>query len=444
MLAFLCTFLPSCLASAAAQTLPLDVVVIVTDDQAYHTIEFMPYTKALIRDQGVEFTNASAETPWCCPSRASIFTGLYTRNHGVRALFAPRGGATVFEDGSTVATWLDAAGYRTGLFGKYLNDYDKLVPYVPPGWDEWHAFVAAAQYSFYNYSLVSNGTVVSYGKTSSEYSTYVLRDKALEFIRSTPLGTPLFLYFSPVAPHEPATPAPEDLGTFATQPGWRSPNYNETYVGDKPYWVRQLALLSVEQAAKVDAVYRRQLESLQAVDRAVAQIVAVLGETGRLARTAIVFTSDHGSALGAHRYGYKTCVYEECVRVPFIVRAPGVLARTDPSLVQNIDIAPTIADWAGLTPPIRVDGRTLVALLANPSAPWRDAALVELPVAPLPAHPFNAVRTRRYTYAEYPNGDRELYDRATDPWQLTNVVRKSAYAGVVAALRAKLQALKQE
>lgn len=419
-----------------------DVVLIVTDDQAWHTLQFMPHTNALIGDAGVRFSRAFATTPLCCPSRSSILKGQYAHNHGVLGNTAPLGGAGRFNDASTLATWLKSEGYHTGLFGKYLNGYAQLTPwpYVPPGWVDWRAFKNPGYFAF---TLVENGVEVRYGRAPDNYSGARTAEMAVQFIDSAPAGTPIFLYYAPFAPHEPAEPAPEDAGTFAGLPPWRPASFNEADVSDKPKWVRALPLLSPAQQDSIDALYRKQVESLQSVDRAVLAIVDALERNGRLANTAIVFTSDNGWSQGAHRWELKNCVYEDCVRVPMLVRAPGVLPRDDGHLVLNVDLAPTIAQWAGIVPPDPVNGRSLVPLLANAGTPWRDGALLEV-LAGGASRTFQAVRTAQYLYAEYHNGDRELYDLALDPDQLQNVVNDPSYASVLPDLQAKLASLEAE
>lgn len=161
-------------ATATDVTVPQkpNVVFIGTDDQPYYTMDVMPRTRALIGDKGVTFRNAFVTTPLCCPSRASILTGLFAHNHGVLGNNLPRGGATVFEDSSTVATWLQSAGYRTGYFGKYLNDYASMRPwpYVPPGWSDWRAMKSGC---YIRCVLVENGVQVRYRNGSSaSYSTH--------------------------------------------------------------------------------------------------------------------------------------------------------------------------------------------------------------------------------------------------------------------------------
>ena len=199
-----------------------NVVLIVTDDQRWDTLATMPAVQRLLVDGGITFRNAFATTPSCCPSRVSLLTGRYSRHTGVldgSAGNAP-GGAPAFDDRSSLATWLDDAGYRTGLVGKYLNDYAELpTGYVPPGWDEWYAVAQSRpQIRYYDYELNENGTIVHYGRAPADYSTTVLHNKALGFLRGADPSAPFFLYFAPIAPHPPATPAPEDVGAPVAEP----------------------------------------------------------------------------------------------------------------------------------------------------------------------------------------------------------------------------------
>jgi N-acetylglucosamine-6-sulfatase len=420
-----------------ALTTGLNIVLILTDDQRWDTLQYMPMTRQLLAAAGVTFSNAFAATPQCCPSRAGILTGLHSHNHGVLSneIAAPG-----FKDASTIATWLRGAGYRTALIGKYLNGYPGLKPwpYIPPGWSEWHVFKGEG---YYNYTLVENGSEVTYGNAAEEYSTLVLANKATDFIRTTAAGQPFLLVFAPYAPHRPAAGAREDRGLFSDLAPWRPPSFDEADVTDKPTWVRELGPLTAAELIHVQSLRRDQLRSLQAVDRAVKSIVETLAATGKLDNTVILFTSDNGFAWGEHRWDAKMCVYEECIRVPLIIRMPGVSPRREEGLVTLIDLAPSFAAWAGVMHP-KVDGLSLARLLATPQA-WRNDVLIEMLGGERPML-YSAIRTARYTYAEYVNGDRELYDLAVDPHQLMNVAADPRYASVVEELRARLAVLKAQ
>jgi arylsulfatase A-like enzyme len=423
-----------------------NIVLIITDDQRWDTMQYMPLINSLLGSEAVKFSEAFVSTPLCCPSRSGTLTGLYTHNHGVFQNYPPNGGATFFNDSSTLATWLEDTGYRTGLYGKYLNDYDALSPYIPPGWSEWHALTDPDDNLYFNYLLNDNGVITAYGSNAQDYSTDVVASKAVQFINNTPQGQPLFLFFTPFAPHAPFIPAPADVGSFSSLPPWRPPSYNEADVSDKPFYVQQRPLLTPSQSSTGDQMVQSQLESLQSVDRAVQSIVNALSSAGRLDNTIIIFTSDHGYMWGEHRLlDEKDCVYEECIRVPFWVRVPGQTARTETQMVQNIDLAPTLAEFAGVVLPSPVNGSSFVSILNDPAAPWRSEILVELmrPTEFLNRN-FQAVRTSQYIYAEYNVGDRELYDLAVDPYQLTNVVNDPAYASVVTNLQNLLNILRNQ
>lgn len=424
---------------------PLDIVLILTDDQRPETMQYMPRTLSLIAQQGVTFTNAFASTPLCCPSRASILTGLYTHNHGVITNFGPTGGARVFVDTSTIATWLQAAGYRTGLIGKYLNDYNHMQPwpYRPPGWSVWKAFKLP---EYYQYTMVEGSQEVVYGSSPADYSTEMLATAAVDFIANTPANQRLLLVYAPYAPHAPALPAVQDDGAFSHLPALRPPSYDEADASDKPLWVQALPRVSQAKSDSNDVFRRRQVESLQAVDRGVERIVSALAAAGRLDSTAIIFASDNGLVWGEHRFFTKNCVYEECIRVPLLIRAPGVVPRQDDHLVELIDLAPTIARWARIDSlPAPVNGLDLAPLLRSAGAPWRTEILLEVLARlqpPATEGLFSAVRTDRYVYSELTTGERELYDLMNDPFQLENIAEDPGMAGVVAQLKALLDPLK--
>ncbi len=426
-------------------TSAMNIVLILTDDQRAETISTMTRTLGVFGTNTVQFSRGFASTPLCCPARASILTGLHSHNHGVLWNGAPYG-APAFNDLSTVATWLQDAGYRTGYVGKYLNLYDKLTPwpYQPPGWTSWQAFVYPG---YYNYSMVENGRVVPYGSSTAHYSTQVLGRQAVAFIDSTPPSQPFFLFFSPAAPHPPATPANQDKTLYGSLPKWRPASFNEPDVTDKPAWVRGLPQLAGSKLTANDRLRLDMLRSLQAVDRQVQNIYNALVRTNRLGNTVLIFASDNGYSWGEHRYTWKDCVYEECIRIPFLVRAPGVVSRIDTSLVALLDLAPSIAEWAGVTPPAAMNGASLAPLLMEPSHPWRQQLLLEVLYPDshmLGQGVFSGVRTHRHTYAEHATGEVELYDLVADPLQLTNLADDPAHLALVQQLNGILGGLKTE
>jgi arylsulfatase A-like enzyme len=416
-------------------------VVIVTDDQRWDMLEAMPAVQRLLVDHGMTFTNAFATTPSCCPSRVSLLTGQYSHHTGVLDGSADNaaGGAPAFDDESSLATWLDDAGYRTGLVGKYLNDYDELpAGYVPPGWDEWFAIAQPGpQIRYYDYELNENGKIVEYGDDPSQYSTSVLKKKAVRFLEA---DDPFFLYFAPIAPHAPSTPAPEDADA-SIELGWDPPpSFDEADVSDKPGGGPPP--FSAQDVSAARSERGEMLRSLLAVDRAVERIVDAVETAGQMEDTYFLFTSDNGFLLGEHRLLGKVWPYEESIRVPLVIRTPEPDApRSSNELVLNIDLPATIAELAGVRPGLRQDGRSLVPLLAGREISWRSDFIVEfLGFAPA-VPPYEGVRTRRHLYVEYRNGDQELYDLRGDPYELGNLLdarQPTSVTRVVARLKAIL------
>jgi N-acetylglucosamine-6-sulfatase len=420
-----------------------DIVLILTDDQRWDTLWAMPTVQQLLVRHGVTFSNAFVVNSLCCPSRTSILTGDYSHTTGVYANLGPHGGFPVFDDGSTLATWLDAAGYDTGLFGKYLNLYPGR--YVPPGWDSWTAFVMDPDVArhYYDYTVSEGTTVRGYGDAPGDYSTNVLADDAVGFIRSA--RGPMFLYFAPWAPHAPPIAAPGDEDTFANLKPARPPNFDEADVADKPRYVRRNPSFDRRGLQAVDSVRRGQYQTLVAVDRAVGRIVAALRETGRLDNTLIVFTSDNGFAWGEHRWTAKQTPYEEAIRVPLVISFPPLtpIARTEQRMALNIDLAPTIAELTGVDDH-DPDGRSLVPIIAGAKeTAWRDSFLIEhAHVFARPAPPsYCAVRTEDRLFVAYSTGEREYYDLSADPYELENRADDPRTRAAQAPLRARLHEL---
>jgi N-acetylglucosamine-6-sulfatase len=418
--------------SAQESTRP-NVILIVTDDQRSGTVSrYQPAVRSLIGAQGITFSNAVVTNPLCCPSRASILTGLYPHSHGVYGNKAATG-FSAFDDRSTIATWMHDAGYRTALIGKYLNGYGEVYPngdYVPPGWDRWFSFLDTA---YYDYSVSDDGQRVEFGSAPEDYSTDVLTDVADSFIRNS--DGPFFLYLAYNAPHEPFVPSPDHAGTFADLPSYRSPSWNERDVDDKPAWVRRLPRLSPEEQARQDALRRAQLETLLSVQDGVQRLVSTLDELGELSDTLIVYTSDNGFQWGEHRIWGKNVAYRNSTDVPLLMRDDAMIP---PDLVQdqvvaNIDIAPTIAELAGVpTPP--TDGLSLAPLFDPTGALSRVRVLIEHGLGGK-SPPLCAVRDDTEFYVRYATGEEEYYDLTLDPYELDNAAYDPTSRDRVRALR---------
>jgi arylsulfatase A-like enzyme len=449
---------------AQAESKRANIVLIVTDDEDVAAHAFMPKTKALIEDQGTAFENFFISLSWCCPSRASILRGQYAHNTHIVSNEPPWGGFETFRrlglEESTVATWLQDAGYRTAMVGKYLNRYVPERDGVPPGWDEW--YVGGNAHASYNYVLNENGYALQYGSGPEDYLGDVLTAKAVQVIRSAAgAGQRFFLYVLPFNPHSPSVAAPRHEGMFADTELPRPPSFNEADVSDKPAFIRRLPPLNQHQIADLEYEQRRRIASLQAIDDMVESIVTALTETGQLDSTYIIYTSDNGFHMGEHRLiAGKDTPYEEDIRVPMVMRGPAVPAgERIKALVGNIDLAPTLAEIAGADVPDFVDGRSFLPLLQDPERPWREAFLIErrkleeqlvrqskfsglTPEELDQAAVLNGIRTRDLVYMEYATGERELYDLTRDPHQLANLADETDPV-LVSALSARVVELSE-
>ncbi len=450
---------PAAAAATADRPSQPNIVLILTDDEDVASHRFMPKTKALLEDNGTSFDNFFVSYAFCCPSRTSILRGQYGHNTHVVGNEWPYGGyEKLHQEGlerSTIATWLQAAGYHTALFGKYINRYEPERG-VPPGWTDWYGGGTDA-HEGYDYKLNENGRIVAYGTEPDDYAGDVLTRKAVQVIqRSTAAKQPFFLYVSTFTPHSPAAAAPRHLHLFRDAQLPRPPAFDEADVSDKPAVIQSFPHLEGHALAWLEDEYQRRLRSLQAVDDMVESIVQTLKATGVLDRTYVIYTSDNGFHMGEHRMiAGKDTAYEEDIRVPMVIRGPGVPkgAHLD-AMALNIDLAPTFADMAGIQTPDFVDGRSFLPLLADPAHPWRRSFLVErrqlegqyIELAEqhgvtrdqLDRHAYlEGLRTPEWAYIEYGTGERELYDVLDDPYQLDNVI-ETADPMLKAALAARL------
>jgi N-acetylglucosamine-6-sulfatase len=416
-----------------------DIVLFLIDDARYDMLWAMPTVQSELLGHGITFSNAFVTNPLCCPSRASILTGQYSHLTGIYNNGPPHGGFADFQDTSTIATWLEGAGYDTGLFGKYLNGY--VGQYIPPGWDRWSVFSGARLLggAYFNYTLNTDGQLIDYGDKASDYSTDVLAAQADSFIRSA--TGPMFLAFTPFAPHAPSTEAPRHRHSFPDLEPYRPPSYNEEDISDKPAWMQDLPLLTPAMQKRIDIERRRAYQSLLAEDDALGVLLQALSDTGRLNNTLILFASDNGVFWGEHRLKGKVAPYEESIRIPLVIRYDPLTAtpRTDANLVLNIDFAPTFAELAGAFAP-GAEGSSLMPILASLSPPWRNDFLIEHLQARSndQAPTYCSVRNENYSYTDYDGGEQELYDLGADPYQLQNVAGDPGYATVLSAMHARV------
>jgi N-acetylglucosamine-6-sulfatase len=457
-----------------------NILFIMTDDQDLDTLKYMPNLQKYMVKEGVTFSKYFDNYALCCVARASILRGQYPNNSQIKSNVLPNGGFEKFlalgEDGEkqTIAVWLKNWGYNTVFIGKYLNGYgdrDKTSKeHIPPGWDQW--FASFKQHVF-NYEMNENGKIISYGQDEKDFKTDVIAGHTIEYLKNRKVGdTPFFIHLSPLAPHLPATPAPRHEGMFKDLQVPRTESFNEVDVSDKPQWVRELPILNSKQIEQLDIEYRNRLGSIQAVDDMIGEIFKTLEETGELDNTYIFFTTDNGYHLGQHRLrSGKQTIYEEDIRLPFIVRGPGISKNTViDNIVGNIDLAATFAEIAGGAPmSVETDGRSFAGIMStNFPKPdtWRNGYLIGFEVSDLlpknntgsnnsedpdflletiPVRgnkkAYSGVRTENYMYAEYGNGDKELYDLRKDPLQL-NSMDKTASPALLASLQAMLAKLR--
>lgn len=431
-------------APIAAQTSPQpNFVFIIADDMRHDDLAYMPKTRDLLGSRGMTFSEAYFANPLCCPSRTSVLTGKYAHNHNVWFNFSSSEGAwqgfkAQGHEQDNLATRLNGAGYRTGLIGQYVKNYDGSS--VPVGWDDWFGHYGG---SYYGLRVNDNGTLRRYDNTASGYSTDVFSNEAQSFIAtSAQSGEPFFAYVAPMPPHYPTKAAPRHLSTYDGLKAPRPPSFNEADVSDKPPWIKSKPLLSPDQIAQIDTRQEDRAESLQALDDLVEAVVAKLDSAGVLNNTYVFFTSDNGFEMGEHRiFDGKRQPYEESIRAPLLVRGPGVAGgSTTDKMVLNTDFFPTFTDLGGTRTPSYVDGRSLRPVLDGTATTWRTAILFETRFESATGKNFYAIRTSaERKYVEYWGGFRELYNLSTDPHELSNLYNAT---NPPTRLAARLQDLK--
>jgi len=254
--------------AAAQPTRRPNFVFILTDDQPVGTVGGMRNVSAIMAN-GTAFEDAIISNPLCCPSRATILTGLYSHDNGVYTNGGgdPFGGYPAFaahdDQDRTFALALHDAGYDVGLFGKYLNHYDGSPQ---PGWDAFDSFVGSNG-SYYNYDWTTDfGAPVFHGSDAADYSTDVAGSAANDWLASRNPTQPFFLYFSPFGPHAPITPAPQDVGA-TTSTSFATAAYNEADVSDKPSYIQARGLYGSSEATKLGTRWDDQYATLLSIDR---------------------------------------------------------------------------------------------------------------------------------------------------------------------------------
>jgi arylsulfatase A-like enzyme len=430
-----------------------NVVMITLDDLSEADLAVMPRTRELLASQGTTMTQGLAPTPICAPARASLLTGQYAHNHGVLTVEGEAGGAAAFDDQRTLPTWLRRVGYDTMFAGKYLNGYGTTNPrYVPPGWNEWRGSVDFSTYSFFDTRFNINGKVVRPPGYNTDILARYTEEMLAKHRRGSLRGQPFFLWVNYVAPHhggptesdDPKQSWPGGHTVATTTPAPRHRNlFDHAALPHGPaMWERNRvgnhhagSAAPRGYRAAVREAHQQRLESLQATDQAVGRTVAALRRSGELGNTVIALTSDNGFMVGQHNRFGKLWFYDDSVRIPIILRGPGIpRGKRLSTPITNPDLAVTIAALAKASPTRDVDGVNLVPWLTRPA---------QKRVVPIEAYPVAGGRTRLYsgirygdlTYIRDRTGFEELYDRSRDPGELVNVARRPAYRAAVVRLR---------
>ena len=426
--------------------------------------EYLPNFHAIAR-QGMRFSNCHATTPLCGPSRVCLLRGQYAHRTGIKTntgtnqlsngfpggyeLFAERGFAR-----EHVGGWLQDAGYRTMLVGKYLHGH--MPGTAMPGWDDQHISFGGFYFGplFYSTRFAEGERLRP--RDTTQYRTIQETEAIVAYIRDhaqrrskQDVKQPFFLFVNPLAPHLPAVGTPmlppelNDQGEAIQLPV--TADFNETDISDKPLHLQVRRLSAQNQQAQHES-HRARLLSLVPVDKLLKTVQETLAAENLLTNTIIVVTSDHGYQLGHNRMIGKQLPYHRCTNIPLLVCGPKIpVGVTRNQLVANIDLAPTLLELAGVNleqnSPVEFDGRSLVPLLCEPvnsPAELHPELLIENweskgPLVDVVSAAYSSRRTSSTIYTEWSNGAREYYDLTSDPLQLQN-----QFGAVSSAQRAEL------
>jgi len=435
-----------------------NIVFLISDDQAIGTSGYdgEPWMRTpgldRLAEEGARFTHAFVTTSLCSPARASFLSGRWARDHGVLD------NHTDFpSELPTFASELRAAGYETAYVGKWHMGWQS----ERPGFDYTASYLAQGAYQDAAFEL--NGETVD----TEGWVDDVATDFALEFLRKEHNGPFLIVvgFKSPHAPHLPPVrllglyegatqAAPPNVGALPPYPRTNElATLLEKGVERKPYSVPEdwIGLLGTARKGRHPKKGKNWLNSnrrayhqlIAGVDENVVRILDLMDQRGLTENAVVVYTSDNGLCNGAHGLSIKRSAYEESIRVPLLIRYP---PRVPPGtsiekLVLNVDLAPTLLDFAGVKIPDAMQGRSLVTLLEHRSSEWRTAFVYENFYEP-PFHTptLYALRTERWKLVEYPGYPSwtELFDLERDPYETENLAGSAAYAATLAALRAEL------
>ncbi|GAA5121954.1 sulfatase [Luteolibacter yonseiensis] len=429
--------------TALAQEKRPNLLFIYTDDQRWDALGFIqkqqggkarfPWLKTpnldRLRSQGAHFSNAFCTTSLCSPSRATFLTGQYTHTHGVTNNHTPLPPGTV-----TYATLLQKAGYTTGFVGKWHmgNQPER------PGFDFSASFDGQGKFYDCPVTIRKNGGVRQV--IEEKWIDDASADYAIGFLRENK-DKPFSLTVGFKSVHGPREPETD---------------FKAAYAGSEAVPVPSLQLTSpFRPEAKNGNSYRGEnllnyFRTLTSADRSLGRLLDELDKLGLDKNTVVIFTSDNGYYLGEHSLGDKRSAYEESIRLPFLIRSPfnNVSGKTIDPLVLNIDIAPTLLDFAGVEIPKEIQGRSLRPLLEEkPPADWRKSFLYEYFYERNFKNPtILGLRTTTDKIIVYPGREQwnEIYEVGKDPYELTNQFNNPDHADLKKQLLSELERLKQE
>ncbi|WP_428656654.1 sulfatase family protein [Runella sp.] len=462
---FLSIILLSILSQTAfAQQKPKNVIFILADDHRYDAMGFMGKFSGLqtpnldkMAAKGAHIQNAFVSTALCSPSRASILSGQYAHTHQVVDNFAPLPPTTKF-----FPSYLQRAGYKTAFLGKWHMGNGDDAP--QPGFDYWLSFKGQGVY--YSPTFNINGKQVTH---KDGYTTDLLTDYAIEWMGKQDKNKPFFVYLSHKAVHADFQPAKRHAGVYKDMPihypasmyltksdtskiwgtNAKDPETGQvkSNLKDMPNWVKnqRYSWHGVDYlyhgSISFNDFYRQYCETLLGVDESVGRVMKYLEDNGLAENTLVIYMGDNGFSFGERGLIDKRHAYEESMRVPMLMSCPSVIKpRTKlTNVLQNIDIAPTILAYAGLTTPAQMQGKSFLPLLKGEKIPWKDRAFYEyyweydFPQTPT----MFAVRTDRYKYI-FNHGvwdANELYDLQADPMEINNLIRSPEHQTIAKDLR---------
>ncbi len=430
---------------------PPNLLFIFSDDHASHALSCygskINSTPNLdrIATSGARFSNAFVTNSICTPSRATLMTGLYSHRNGV----------TVFNrfDGSqpTVAKYLQAAGYYTGIVGKWHLESN------PTGFDYWS--ILPGQGRYHNPEFIEMGK----RKTLTGYVEDLIADQSIAFLENRPKDRPFLLFSNPKAPHRNWEPDAKHAHLYDDIDIPTPPTFNDDYSSRSPAAAEATMRIDLHLNAsdtkgppppnlsgaalkfwKYQRFIKDYLRCVAAMDDNVGRLLDYLKDHDLLKNTVIIYASDNGFYLGDHNWFDKRFMYDPSLRVPLLISAPGISKPNSviPQMVLNVDFAPTLLDLAGLPIPPQMQGKSLAPLLRGESPPdWRSAMYYRYYHYPGDhrVQPHYGIRTatEKLIFFHHINAW-EFYDLTQDPDELHNLINDPAHATAIATARNRL------